>query len=497
MRQTSAADTREQALDAALRGEPCTVGEEYAEDVVAAVEGWREQRGKEGHTGGGDGPCGLSMLCDGRWDAFPRKRVCMRGGALAPGTPVVDEAACALVGAFSEVVAAGEGARSSDNRSLNLQMFHRGEDETGSVPALPALLRWPLAEEMHGDEEDGRMATRATPLSHFCDMATRVSSAGATTWWHLDDGGEVTLQVGLPLSDARHASPGAPPLLLGPGGRPAVKLFFFASIEDYAVVTQDPETHRTGRFAALHPFAATPTDFPAALRPRLTLAVLEAGGRPLLSPPNMPHIVITLCTCAMVEMRRVVSLLMDEVLYFLERAAEWAEPPILYPVITESLQDETRTLEMAEALMRVLEGDDTAPALRCRAYHALLALEAGGEKGHFAGATASLRDKTAAARGRAVTAHGKGVAAPDERAAMHARALSALELERMGVAALPRGGAAAYAHDARGLPLWGPVRASIDAAGRDRRDMTAAKKQGLLRELVEAYRQAEAGEGDQ
>ena len=53
----------------------------------------------------------------------------------------------------------------------------------------------------------------------------------------------------------------------------------------------------------------------------------------------------------MVEMRRVVSLLMDEVLYFLERAAEWAEPPILYPVITESLQDETRTL--ADSLLPI------------------------------------------------------------------------------------------------------------------------------------------------
>ena len=77
----------------------------------------------------------------------------------------------------------------------------------------------------------------------------------------------------------------------------------------------------------------------------------------------------------MVEMRRVLPLLLDEVLYFLERAAEWAEPPILYPVITETLQDEERTAEMMRALVAVLEGSSMLD-LRRRAYHALSALEA-------------------------------------------------------------------------------------------------------------------------
>jgi hypothetical protein len=31
-----------------------------------------------------------------------------------------------------------------------------------------------------------------------CDTASRVSRAGALTWWHLDDGGEFVLQVGCP-----------------------------------------------------------------------------------------------------------------------------------------------------------------------------------------------------------------------------------------------------------------------------------------------------------
>ena len=99
--------------------------------------------------------------------------------------------------------------------ALNLQMFHRAEDDTGNVPTLPALLRWPLARELHGVDggEDGddtlhsssveggaaskggaparpwqQLGTRSTALSAFCDMATRVSAAGAVTWWHLDDG---------------------------------------------------------------------------------------------------------------------------------------------------------------------------------------------------------------------------------------------------------------------------------------------------------------------
>ena len=39
--------------------------------------------------------------------------------------------------------------------------------------------------------------------------------------------------------------------------------------------------------------------------PVFKIALLEAGGRPLLSPPNVPHMVITVDTCVMVEQRRV------------------------------------------------------------------------------------------------------------------------------------------------------------------------------------------------
>ena len=146
------------------------------------------------------------------------------------------------------------------------------------------------------------------------DMATRLSAAGALTWWHLDDCGEFVFQVGLPLdldrprhrhrahlqpgkvnpdrgegkgeaegegegeggacgtggsdgkgkgdhNDTVHKmpiatgttgatggdgdgprNPGATPrqpVLLGPTGRPVVKLFVFADKEDYEWVAQD------------------------------------------------------------------------------------------------------------------------------------------------------------------------------------------------------------------------------------------------------------------
>lgn len=117
----------------------------------------------------------------------------------------------------------------------------------------------------------------------------------------------MTFQVGLPLSPKRFERPNVlgdaagegagthgPPVLLGPGGKPVVKLFIFARLEDYGLVTQDAETYRSARFAAVHPFRARLQDAPRRCRPHWTIVLLEAGGRPLLSPPNVQHIVLTL-----------------------------------------------------------------------------------------------------------------------------------------------------------------------------------------------------------
>ena len=45
--------------------------------------------------------------------------------------------------------------------------------------------------------------------------------------------------------------------------------------------------------------------------------------RPLLSPPNVPHLVITVDTCVMVEQRKISKFFLDEVLYFDQRKARY------------------------------------------------------------------------------------------------------------------------------------------------------------------------------
>ena len=86
---------------------------------------------------------------------------------------------------------------------------------------------------------------------HTCDMATRLSAKGALTWWHLDDGGEIVFQVGLPLKEDRKLDG---PVLLGPNGKPVVKLFIFAEKDAYDFIIQDIESNKTSRFNHLHLF---------------------------------------------------------------------------------------------------------------------------------------------------------------------------------------------------------------------------------------------------
>ena len=47
--------------------------------------------------------------------------------------------------------------------------------------------------------------------------------------------------------------------------------------------------------------------------PTFWVAPLEAGGCPLLSPPNMIHLVLTVRDCVMVEERRLSLMFLDEV----------------------------------------------------------------------------------------------------------------------------------------------------------------------------------------
>lgn len=138
----------------------------------------------------------------------------------------------------------------------------------------------------------------------------------------------------------------------------------------------------------------------AGATPTLRVAVLEAGGGALLSPPNWPHVVVTLQDCVMVETRKVFRNVLDEVGYFVERAALWREPPILYPFITALQAGEAaaaRRREVAAHLRAMLEGsaeeagEEVRTCLRSRAEASLevrLTLCSGGAR-----ATAQLPDR--------------------------------------------------------------------------------------------------------
>jgi len=193
-----------------------------------------------------------------------------------------------------------------------------------------------------------------------CDNATRFSRRGAITWWHLDDCGEFVSQIALPCPltdaldydhngrtqsflDANHPDTRrmpSSPIMIGPGGNPIMKMFFYLPRESYDLVTQDFETGESFTFHSLDPFNTFDDELPDNL-PIINMALLEAGGQVLTSPPNIPHIVYTTQTCVMTEQRRISKLFLDECDYFHERASNWnAAPPHFYPFNTESLHDD-------------------------------------------------------------------------------------------------------------------------------------------------------------
>ena len=472
----------------------------YAEDVFAAV----------------DGRDGVEWATTSSWSAFDERRgkVAMASGWGAPGTHVLSNRDMTLVRSFGEVL--------TSERPLNLQMFHRDDTD---VPVLPRKLRWPA-------ERDFFETTSAATPGRLLDDATRVSAKGAMTWWHLDDCGEFVCQVGLPESEAR-ANDGD--VLLGPTGKPVVKLFFFAERKDYAWIAQDAEMNKTMRNCALEIFdtpdhyyptasemrapSATPLDAAAPRAfdgvaasardededdpcPTLWVAALEAGGPPLLSPPNIIHCVYTVRDCVMCEERRLSLAFMDEVVYFQRRAARWCEPPIFYAFVREDLADaekaKTNALRPLVAIMRELRergstDDDAYRFARCltsvRALveHApeLYALDESGiaEARAFLDDAREFLDDTA----NAFAEKARAALATDPRNVEDARVAEAMTHETLGAHALGDGRVCAVIHE-KGRPRWGPVRTSKSLAERDRKEMKSAIRAGTLDALLLAYR---------
>lgn len=101
-----------------------------------------------------------------------------------------------------------------------------------------------------------------------------------------------------------------------------VKVCIFAEKSAYELITQDDVTNSTRCFTGLDLFNTPDSVLPvsgtgeaAVPLPRFTVAILEAGGRPVLSPPNSVRLVITVDSCVLVEQRRVSKLFLDEVAY--------------------------------------------------------------------------------------------------------------------------------------------------------------------------------------
>ena len=351
-------------------------------------------------TAGADG---LAYVCDSRWDCFDKPKVAMIGGWGRPGTIVdaVNDEHLALVRSFSEVL--------RDSRPLNLQMFHREErnqesqaaTEKETLPVLPSLLEWPCADMFHTDQDEGgdsggaNYAEKGNFAAETVDRATRISRKGAITWWHLDDSGEHVFQVALPLDKSRSDFDVQNDCESRNSNRRAadedidrsdvVKIFIFAELDDYEFVFQDDETNSTGRVAAINPFTTATNALPVPPNsmigtsrqrplPRFWVAPLHAGGAPLLSPPNMPHMVITVRDCVMVEERRVSTFFLDEVGYFLRRASKWHTMPIIYNFLRQDLCNSQAIDRIAATLLEVLRRGDRAPSLAACAKQSLLVL---------------------------------------------------------------------------------------------------------------------------
>lgn len=342
-----------------------------------------------------------AFLRDPRWHQFPKPQIAVRSGWGSPGTTLESSDFHKMIGAFDEVFehraaaeiplteeerakeaeakadAEKEEAESAEQEKvvlppvpvppvtgevLEMQLFHR--DDPGRCPALPPLgnqLRWP--------------AFLDDTAAVICDVDTVVSQRGAQRWWRLNDSGELVMQTALPAAAVAHQGPAsAAPAATRPAAasidaalygkataaaaaRKPVRLLIFGPKGSYDWFVHDDESTTRGRIACMDifnlPDEALPFD--ETLLPILTVAVLEAGGPPLLVPPNLPCLTLTLNDCVVVGQRRIShTLWLDEVSYFLSRTAHWASAPLIYKFIDKDLQDaEYVTADLVPSLMEL------------------------------------------------------------------------------------------------------------------------------------------------
>lgn len=259
-----------------------------------------------------------------------------------------------------------------------------------------------------------------------------------------------------------------------------MKAFIFAPKGCYDIISQDKITNKLGSFAQIDPFTLQDNALPPG-PPRLKVALLRSGGRPLLSPPNLPHLVITASDCAMVEQRRVSALFYDESWLFFERAKPWKHRPIVYTLFTNTLTDARSIEEHVLPILRSFHQSHDS-LLRARASASAEALLQGGLVNVGSVEMGDIEDEL------------KAIAASNSKDHLFSRNTSLAERARQsevayGVARCPteEGGFIAYIH-VNGRPNFGPSRADGAKAKADRKVLKNAALSGSLSEKLSELR---------
>eukprot|EP01060_Flectonema_neradi_P032374 TRINITY_DN5137_c0_g1_i1.p1 TRINITY_DN5137_c0_g1~~TRINITY_DN5137_c0_g1_i1.p1 ORF type:complete len:505 (+),score=101.34 TRINITY_DN5137_c0_g1_i1:49-1563(+) len=294
--------TNEECLDEILEEKPCLLGKELVSEVHKAA-----------------GEDGIDLLTKDGNNKLPRKKLAFNSSWGKPGADLIHEDHLTPIDKFSDVL-----DHESDN-PRNLQMFHRNSEDEPRIPILPSLLSWPSFME-----ED----------SVSLDKATRLSQKNALTTWHLDDCGEFVFQTALPVKESRKQNS-----LIGPNGRPVMKMFFTVPRKAYDMITQDQEQNRNQIFAMLDLWNIPDNHLPSDENdiPLITLCLVEEAGNPLLMYPNLPHTVLTVQDSVLIEERRASLFFLDECVYFVHRGRQSTAPPINYDFFKILAQEESET----------------------------------------------------------------------------------------------------------------------------------------------------------
>eukprot|EP01061_Rhynchopus_euleeides_P023538 TRINITY_DN38289_c0_g1_i1.p1 TRINITY_DN38289_c0_g1~~TRINITY_DN38289_c0_g1_i1.p1 ORF type:complete len:535 (+),score=206.14 TRINITY_DN38289_c0_g1_i1:109-1713(+) len=415
------------------------------------------------------GEDGLSMMLQGEGNVLKRPKLAFNSSWGVPGADLIHESHLTVVHKLSDVFDHPE-----NPTPRNLQMFHRNTPDEPNIPVLPSLFSWP------GFLEE---------TSIKCDKATRFSQKNALTTWHLDDCGEFVFQTALksPVKDTS---------LIGLDGGAVVKIFFCTPKWAYDMVTQDQDQNRMMKFAQVDLWGERCERLPPSEDlPVITLCLIEAGGRPLLLYPNIPHTVLTVDDSVLVEERRVSTLFLDEVAYFYYRSRQSTQPPIMYSFVTDDCTDASRFERLAaNPLMEIASNGDVSETLRRsglsaasksgavkrRAYASLLSAlkyddvftlsDAGRAK---VSALLHAANSSAAAEGNAVLYSEGARALHDDLMSENLRLIP-------GVSTLPYGVVRHYPTErfmaycqVDGSPVFGPLRPTLAAATADRKSLFA------------------------